>query len=278
MGPGIGWFLAMGLLALAAGLSPLLALAARRPGPLATVASIAPYALLVASGVLAAILGSLTLLAGSAGDVDETRLAAAIAVAGATGVTLISIGFVRVRYGPSGERTFYQQVSGNRASSSLLVFSLVSILGATGVVIGASVVTGPERFGGGVVAGIVATLVAVGAAMLAWFRGPDMLLDAANARALTESDNPRIGNIVNEMSIAAGVPAPRIYIIDDAAVNAMAVGRDPEHASIALTSGLLNALDREELQGVVAHELAHIRNSTADMRCSSRCSAAPSYS
>ena len=67
-------------------------------------------------------------------------------------------------------------------------------------------------------------------------------------------------NVVREMSIAANIPMPRVYIIDDTAPNAFATGRDPNHASIAVTSGLLQKLDREELQGVIGHEMSHVRN------------------
>jgi heat shock protein HtpX len=67
-------------------------------------------------------------------------------------------------------------------------------------------------------------------------------------------------NVVREMSIAANVPMPRVYLIDDTAPNAFATGRDPQHASVAITTGLLEKLDREELQGVLGHELSHVRN------------------
>ena len=67
-------------------------------------------------------------------------------------------------------------------------------------------------------------------------------------------------NVVQELAIAANVPMPKVYIIDDTAPNAFATGRDPKHASVAITTGLLEKLDREELQGVIGHELSHVRN------------------
>ena len=67
-------------------------------------------------------------------------------------------------------------------------------------------------------------------------------------------------NVVREISLAAGIPMPKVYVIDDTAPNAFATGRDPKHASVAITTGLLQKLDREELQGVMAHELGHVRN------------------
>jgi heat shock protein HtpX len=77
---------------------------------------------------------------------------------------------------------------------------------------------------------------------------------------VTEADAPQLLNVVRELAIAANVPMPKVYLIDDSAPNAFATGRDPQHASIAVTTGLLEKLDREELQGVIAHELSHVGN------------------
>jgi heat shock protein HtpX len=77
---------------------------------------------------------------------------------------------------------------------------------------------------------------------------------------VTAADAPQLLNIVQELAIAANIPMPRVFVIDDTAPNAFATGRDPKHASIAITTGLLQKLDREELQGVIGHELAHVRN------------------
>jgi heat shock protein HtpX len=86
------------------------------------------------------------------------------------------------------------------------------------------------------------------------------VLAASRARETTHEDAPVLFNVVEEMAIAGGLPMPKIYIIEDSAPNAFATGRDPEHASVAVTSGLLEKLDRDELQGVVAHEMAHVGN------------------
>ncbi len=87
-----------------------------------------------------------------------------------------------------------------------------------------------------------------------------MVLAASRAKEITHDDAPLLYNVVEEMTIAAGLPMPKVYIIDDSAPNAFATGRDPEHASVAVTSGLLKKLDRDELQGVIAHEMAHVGN------------------
>jgi heat shock protein HtpX len=86
------------------------------------------------------------------------------------------------------------------------------------------------------------------------------VLAASRAREISHDDAPVLFNVVEEMAIAAGLPMPKVYIIDDSAPNAFATGRDPEHASVAVTSGLLDKLNRDELQGVIAHEMSHVGN------------------
>jgi len=113
------------------------------------------------------------------------------------------------------------------------------------------------------VIGIVATLVAGGIAWFAWEKGADRVLWATGAWEVIEPSTPQqkqYVNVVEEMAIAAGLPRPRIWVVPDPDPNALATGRDPGHASIAVTEGLLGRLNREELQGVVAHEMAHIAN------------------
>ena len=108
---------------------------------------------------------------------------------------------------------------------------------------------------GGVVAGIALLF-----AWFSYFRGDSMILAVSGAKPIEHKDDPQLYNVVEEMAIAAGVPMPKVYLIHDSAPNAFATGRDPAHASIAITSGLRTKLNREELQGVIAHEMAHIRN------------------
>jgi heat shock protein HtpX len=111
--------------------------------------------------------------------------------------------------------------------------------------------------------GIVATTVAGGICWYSWKKGPERVLWATNAREVTQPANElerRLVNVVEEMAIASGTPRPRIYLVPDPDPNAFATGLDPAHAAVAVTEGLLNQLDRDELQGVIAHELAHIRN------------------
>lgn len=111
--------------------------------------------------------------------------------------------------------------------------------------------------------GLLACLFAGGTSWYAWRNGPKRVLQATGAQELIEpatAELKRLDNIVEEMAIAAGLPKPKIWIVPDADPNAFATGRDPFTAHIAVTEGLLTLLDRDELQGVVAHEMSHIRN------------------
>jgi heat shock protein HtpX len=112
------------------------------------------------------------------------------------------------------------------------------------------------------IVGLVIALVVWGImSLVAYFQGDSILLGLSRAKKIKRDDNPRLYNIVEEMKIASGLPKmPDIYIIDDPALNAFATGRDPNKAAIAVTSGLLAQLNRDELQGVIGHEMAHIKN------------------
>jgi heat shock protein HtpX len=111
-------------------------------------------------------------------------------------------------------------------------------------------------------AGIVP--IAVGIALVSvWgsYYGSDKLvLTMTGAKLIQESDNPKLFNLINEVVIASGLPMPKVAIVIDSAPNAFATGRNPEHALIAFTTGILDAMDRDQLQGVIAHEMAHVAN------------------
>ena len=153
--------------------------------------------------------------------------------------------------------TFYSQIAANRRNSVLLSLIVVLLLGAIGFAIGGAA-------GGTLDTGLVAAGIAVAAgfaaALLAYYAGDALVLASSGAREVDANSAPQLFNVVGEMATAAGVPMPRVYIIDDTAPNAFATGRDPQHASVAITVGLLQKLDREELQGVMGHELSHVRN------------------
>ncbi len=112
------------------------------------------------------------------------------------------------------------------------------------------------------IVGLVIALVVWGIMnLVAFFQGDSIILSVAGARKIKPEDHPRLYNVVEEMKIASGLEKmPDVYIIDDTALNAFATGRDPQHAAVAITSGLLDKLNRDELQGVIAHEIGHIKN------------------
>ncbi len=153
--------------------------------------------------------------------------------------------------------SFYDQISANRRNSFLLAAFVVVLLGALGFTIGFAVSGEPA---GGIAATALALIVGGLAGIGTYFAGDSLVLSVSGAREVDEAAAPQLMNVVRELSIAANVPMPRVHVIEDTAPNAFATGRDPKHASLAITTGLLEKLDREELQGVIAHELSHVRN------------------
>ncbi len=153
--------------------------------------------------------------------------------------------------------SFYGQISANKRNSFLMAAFVVVVLGLLGFAIGYAVVGDPA---GGVGATVLALAVGSISGVASFFGGDKLVLTVSGAKPVDESSAPQLMNVVREMAIAANVPMPAVYLIDDTAPNAFATGRDPQHASIAVTTGLLQKLDREELQGVIGHELSHVRN------------------
>ncbi|MBX3029091.1 MAG: zinc metalloprotease HtpX [Chloroflexi bacterium] len=154
-------------------------------------------------------------------------------------------------------QTFQQQIAQNKRRSWVLLLVLTVILMALGALMGYAM-TGEAL--GAVWAVIGALVLSVVLSAGAWFGGDSLVLSASQAREVGPADAPQLINVVQEMSLAAGTPMPRVYLIPDSAPNAFATGRDPQHASVAVTTGLLDKLDREELQGVIGHEISHVRN------------------
>ena len=115
---------------------------------------------------------------------------------------------------------------------------------------------------GGSTAGIVP--IAVGLSLISvwgsYYASDKLVLTMTGARLIEEQDNPRLFALIQEVCLASGLPMPKVAIVEDVAPNAFATGRNPEHALIAFTTGILDAMDRDELQGVIAHEMAHVGN------------------
>ena len=163
----------------------------------------------------------------------------------------------------------WEAIAANRRRSTWLIFLMGGVLVTFGASLGlyyGTAYSGPEPAPERV---LTAAAVGAGFAMLLWlvmwlvavFQGDSLLLRSAGARQIQKNHHPQLWNVVEEMTIAAGLPQqPRIYIVEDHAPNAFAVGRKPEKAAVAVTSGLMRLLNRDELQGVVAHEIAHVKN------------------
>lgn len=149
----------------------------------------------------------------------------------------------------------WEQIRSNQIRSALLMVVMAALLLAVGYFIGLYFFDSPT--GGLIIAAIVWGFMA----LISYFQGDSIILSMAKAKKIGPDDAPRLWNVVEEMKIASGLPKmPDVYIIDDPSPNAFATGRKPETASIAVTTGLLQRLNRDELQGVVAHELGHIKN------------------
>jgi heat shock protein HtpX len=147
----------------------------------------------------------------------------------------------------------HEQIAANQRKTIVLFIVGIVFLVAVGAVVG-------YLFGGGPVGAIVALAIAIVMSLASWFSGDKLVLASARAVEVTPDQHPRLHNLVEGLAIAAGLPKPRIYVIPEQAPNAFATGRDPEHAAIGVTHGLLEQLNRVELEGVVAHEMAHIQD------------------
>jgi heat shock protein HtpX len=150
----------------------------------------------------------------------------------------------------------FEQIAQNKRASLLLSFMMLLILVALGYLVGEAV-AGPGYGTRGIA---VAVVVGVVFGLFSYYSGSAMVLAISRAKRIEKKDHPVLFNVVEEMTIASGLQMPRIYIIEDTATNAFASGRDPQHAAVTVTRGLLDKLNRDQLQGVIAHELSHIRN------------------
>jgi len=159
----------------------------------------------------------------------------------------------------------WEQIRSNQIRSVVLTIGMGALLILIGYFLGL-------YFFDNAIAGLViAILVWTVLSLIGYFQGDSILLRMSRAKKIRRDDHPRLYNIVEEMKIASGLEKmPDIYIIDDPALNAFATGRDPKRASVAITSGLLQKLNRDELQGVIAHEISHVKN--RDVLLMSMCS------
>ncbi len=155
------------------------------------------------------------------------------------------------------EPTFTAQIAVNRRNSAFLTTAVAGGLGMTTYLIVAMVTLRTTPALAAAAAAIVAALVIAAVSLQ---EGDRIVLAMSKARPASRGEYPRVFNIATELAVAANVPPPAMFVIDDRAPNAFSIGKDPSHAALAFTTGLISSLGREELQGVIAHELAHIRN------------------
>lgn len=149
----------------------------------------------------------------------------------------------------------YNQIASNKRKSYLLMILFFLVLVA--IVWAWTMYFGKSSSYSSV---IMAAIIALGINLVSFYAGDSIALGIAGAKNIDKEKNPYVYRLVENLSITAGLPMPKIYIINDPAMNAFATGRDPKHASIALTTGIIDGLENEELEGVIAHELSHVKN------------------
>jgi len=163
---------------------------------------------------------------------------------------------------PSGQGfvprvSMYDAQAQNRWRTVLLIFFFTAIVVALAFVFG-------DILGGGTSAGVGLVPLAIafpaGSSLFSYFAGDKLVLAQSRAREVPEGDEKVFRDVVETLALGLGIPTPRLYVIEDPAPNAFATGRDPKHASVAVTRGLLDTMERSELEGVIAHELSHVGN------------------
>lgn len=147
----------------------------------------------------------------------------------------------------------FDEVRGNKVKSWLLIFLFIALIGLLGAAIG-------RLYGNFYIGLVTALLFSLFYAMLGFFSGDQMILAMSGAREVKKEEYPYLFNTIEGLAIAANIPVPKAYVIEDSAMNAFSTGRDPSNASITVTTGLLKSMNRQELEGVIGHEMAHIRN------------------
>jgi len=150
-------------------------------------------------------------------------------------------------------RLMFEEVRSNKIKSVVLIILFLFLVGVLGSVIG--LIYGSTVFG--IIISVVVGLVYV---LIVFNSGDQMILKMTGARPVTKKEFPYLYHTLEGLAIAVGIPTPKAYVIEDSALNAFATGKDPEHASITVTTGLLKVMKRQELEGVVAHEMSHIKN------------------
>jgi heat shock protein HtpX len=149
--------------------------------------------------------------------------------------------------------TTYTQISSNKRRSIVLILAFIAIIVGLAYVFSRAYEAGPGAV-------VLAIIVSAGMALVGYYNGDKMALWTNGAIEVTKEQNPYLVRMVENLAITAGLPMPRVYIMQDEMINAFATGRNPQKSSIAVTTGALEKLENEELEGVIAHELSHVGN------------------
>src|SRR5260221_6922584 len=147
----------------------------------------------------------------------------------------------------------YKNISANIWKSYLILVLFVLFAGTVAYIIGRATGYGPS-------VGVLIFIFSIIYSFVSYFYSDKIVLATSGAQEIQKKDNPELFRIVENLALGDGVPMPRVYIIDDPSPNAFATGRDPKHAAVAATTGILDKLNKSELEGVIAHELSHVKN------------------
>lgn len=150
----------------------------------------------------------------------------------------------------------YRAIAKNKRNTVFILFIFLVIIAGMGAL--ASVLVNPQRPDWSIL--VITVIIALVYALIQYYAGANEALALSGAREIQKADNPRLYRIVENLSITEGLPMPRVFIINDPAPNAFATGRDPKHAVVAATTGLLEIMEDSELEGVMAHEMGHVKN------------------
>ena len=150
-------------------------------------------------------------------------------------------------------RIMFDEVRNNKIKSVVLVLFFVVLIALLGSILGLV-------YGNIYVGLIIAVIFSFIYSMIGYYSGANMILGMSGAKPVTKKEYPHLFHAIEGLALAADIPVPKAYVIEDSALNAFATGRDPEHASITVTTGLMKILNRQELEGVIAHEMSHIKN------------------
>ncbi len=147
----------------------------------------------------------------------------------------------------------YSQITRNKRKTIILIAIFIAFILGLGWLFG-------ELYNFGYVGLIIALIISVLMSLTGYYKGDKIALMSSGAKEIKKEENPYLYRMVENLSITAGLPMPKVHIINDPGMNAFACGRDPNHSSVAVTTGIMEKLENEELEGVIAHELSHIKN------------------